>query len=198
MPVYLQTPSVVISDLDEKELDLDLSDTPLMDILHDLESHTKSYIFNRSESFFGGKRFSEEKIENSFVSTLSGNVLETIVSDHIKIKDQRDNSVNLLDLKVGERVIAILGIDGLSFSASSIHMNFTVHQLKVYRKDILDDWLITDEEKPEPVHRDVPSEAEVNFLLNHPIFDEDNKTVIADEELNRLDDLKNDDDLAFF
>ena len=198
-PVYLQTPVLSISKIDNNQLFLDLADTPMLDIIKDLEEYTKKYILSRSESFFNGKRFSEEKIESSFVSTLEGTILSVLVAGStLRIKDQRDSVVSFSELEPSQEVVAILSINGLSFSSSSITLDICVHQVKVYRDDNLDDWLITDEEKPVVVRKEDPSEDEVNFLLNHPIFDEDNRTVIAEEDIGHLDDLQNDDDLPLF
>jgi len=143
-PLYIQIPKCRLESFCER----DNLVTLLVDkyfyekFLKRLEIKIIDTVYNNSEKWFGGKRFTMNKISNCIVS-----VVEKISDDdyrftisvgkNIIVYDRCNTRINLQDIKLLEsdmlEVVCILCIENLQFIDNLFTCNAVVEQLKLYK-----------------------------------------------------------------
>jgi len=142
-PFYFQTPIMEISEIHEnKTCSLKINNI-LESILQKIDSHCINHISLNAAEFFKGKNFSRQRIESSFIPTFDKkNIMYTIVSDNVQIKDQYNNSKDVTCLHSAQNIVAILHVKGIVYKKSSIQLLVCIEQIKVYIDERLDKWCI--------------------------------------------------------
>jgi hypothetical protein len=203
-PLYIQTPSLRVEKVTTSESETALSfsvkksDTFAKKILQ-FEESLVHQIAENSVEFFKGKNFSLEKIKSSFVSVLEyvdedSLLLSVRVPDKEKliIQDQRSVMRGFDDVKEGMQSIAILYVEGLSFTSNSIRMMFSVHQMKIYVTDQLEAWSIKEDSDSEEEEDYDPKEIDAQIQsLEEAIEDIKTSTPPISIIESYLDDTKN-------
>lgn len=143
-PLYIQIPKCRLESFCES----DNLVTLLVDkyfyerFLKRLEIKIIDTVYNNSEKWFGGKRFTMNKISNcivSFVEKISDDDYRfTIsISKNIIVYDRCNTRINLQDIKLLEsdmlEVVCILCIENLQFIDNLFTCNAVVEQLKLYK-----------------------------------------------------------------
>ena len=145
--VYVKSPTGTVESVYDDCLRIKFKeDSPINDFMRSWDERCKQVVFDNSERFFNGKRFSMQKIESSYVPTLTDSVLCVKVRDDVVIRDQREAPRTLSELAPGQEIIMILNIDGLAYTATSISLIVNAEQIKVYIDDKLQDFLISQED----------------------------------------------------
>lgn len=205
--LYVQTPRLVF-DKDGNGKDGEKGKSFLVKIdntfdskMNALDEHCIDVIYKNSENFFNKKKFSKEKITASYVKTLKpidnkhSKLSVNINEKNVLIKDQYEVERNLNDIVPGTECILILHIDKIVYSATSMHLSYTVPQIKMYVQESLKEWSILQDDEDD-IDNDVTDEDD------DVIYDENNiiqevAALYDDSHLNPkidvLDDVQNDD-----
>lgn len=143
-PLYVQIPKCRLESFCEQDNLITL----LVDkyfyerFLKCLEEKIIDTVYNNSEKWFGGKRFTMNKISNcmvSFVEKISDNDYRFTISvgKNIIVYDKCNNRINLDEIKLLEsdylEVVCILCIENLQFIDNLFTCNTVVEQLKLYK-----------------------------------------------------------------
>lgn len=170
--LYVQTPMMTVLEVNETpntvqgwdgELITTLSSqSPFVSTLHNLDEHFKSVIDNKANAFFGPRKAITRKVidagyiatlktpEDGAASTIS---LKVVNPDQLLIRDQRDAVRQFSDIKPGVRIIAVMHIEGVAYTKTTISLDVVVRQVKVYIDDSIP-WSIVNtdlDEDEEPV-----------------------------------------------
>jgi len=144
-PLYIQIPKCRLESFCEN----DNLVTLLVDkyfyekFLKRLETKIIDTVYNNSEKWFGGKRFTMNKISNcivSFVEKISDDDYRFTISlgKNIILYDRCNTRINLDDIKMLEsnmlEVVCILCIENLQFIDNLFTCNAIVEQLKLYKQ----------------------------------------------------------------
>lgn len=146
VPLFIQTPTLQVESIGDDSIRLKVKkDGQFAQLLKQLDDFVIDYISDRTVQFFRGSLFSRNKIANSYIPTLDENGRLTVQvhnPNKLLIKDQRDIVRKFNDLTPGTDLIAILNIEGVALTKKTIRLILTLHQMKIYVKDLLADWCI--------------------------------------------------------
>lgn len=152
-PVYVQIPKCRLESFCEQDNLITL----LVDkyfyehFLKPLETHVINNVYNNSEKWFGGKRFTMDKICNcivSFIEKISDDDYRLTVSigKNTIIYDRCNNRINFDEINASSynylEVVCILCIENLQFIDNLFTCNAVIEQLKLYKSERLVEYSI--------------------------------------------------------
>lgn len=168
-PMYIQTPTLNVVPVDEKTIRFKLKNEGQFEkLLNDFDQYVIDYISERTVQFFRGSHFSKGKIESSYVATTNNEgYFDVHVADvnNLIIKDQRDAVRKFEEIESGTEAIAILNVEGVSFTKKTIKLSLSLSQLKIYVKEQLVDWCILHDSDSEVEEEDPEEAAAVALAL---------------------------------
>jgi hypothetical protein len=129
-PLFLQTPIVKIQVTPELD-SVCLTSPVVSQKIKELEDFVKNHIADNTPRFFNGKKFSRQKIVDSF-DTLN---LENIpIGDDMTFQDQFENTLSKCDLDFSKTIdsVLLLYITGIEFTKKNFRMACVIKQAKIY------------------------------------------------------------------
>lgn len=192
VPLFLQTPILLVDSIEGNSIKfLVKRDGQFAQLFKDLDNYVIDYISHRTVQFFRGSLFSRNKIASSFIPTLDEKGCLTVQVhnvDKVLIKDQRDIPRKFADLKPGTESISILNIEGVAFTKKTIRLILTLHQMKIYVKNLLTDWCIFHDSDSEIDDIDVEeAEKEANAIESAYASLQHDKSGTTDSNATNLD-----------
>lgn len=206
--IYVQTPKLLVKNVNDTNIELSFSDTKseeFKDLLVALDQLNIESIIDNDVSWFG-KKFSPDDINNSYRSsvsfennTLKCNLFNNDGGVNTIFYDKTKTPIQLSKVKVGCQLIGIIQIIGLRISKHHIQCVWNLEQAKVYIKkpkltgySIID--MSDDEENNtgEPDYfTDYPSASEDSYAGSEPeyIVKETEEPEIPEETEHVLDEL---------
>ena len=176
--IYIQTPKLLVKDVNDSNIELSFDDTKseqFKDLLVALDQLNIDSIIENDVSWFGQK-FSPDDINNSYRSSVSfeNNTLKCNLFNNDKelnttFYDKSKTPIQLSKVKVGCQLIGIIQIIGLRISKHHIQCVWNLEQAKVYiKKPKLTGYSIVDMSDDEENNASEP-----DYFTDYPSASED-------------------------
>ena len=180
LPCIIQTPNLIYNKK-EKKLAFDLNRNPeFYSLIEQLKDRITEILYNNSEKFFKGKKFSYNWIYKATSNIIEidcegkANIPNIDRSDTIKIFDHFKEPVEKDDFEEYEGIF-ILNIKNIEFSGKSIQIKIDIDavKLKFKREIITDVCLLEDSDSEKDINEEIPddiSESDTESLLSEQDF----------------------------
>lgn len=184
--LYLQLSEVKVRDRSQDHISVLVQGTPVDDLISRIEDHITTFIHERSESFFSGKRFSIDKIRGALEKSVTDGLLVLDI-DELRpplVRDQYDHERSVEDITIDTDLVPLVSLKAIHFTKTSFRLRWTLQQARVYIEDNLNEWCITDtpDEREEQVPQ-VQDEASLSVVPeNIPLPDEENDKSTFDDD----------------
>ena len=133
-PVFLQTPRVRVIARSGDDITVQLPDDEnLKNLVRAVDERARIAVFEKSEVFFAGRRFSQDRISSAHRPSVTedGQVTFALTQSTI-VKNQYGSSKNVSDVVPGSQVAAVVRLDGAFFGKRSWELGYSASQVKLY------------------------------------------------------------------
>ena len=128
----------------------------------EIDSRAQKAVFEKSETFFGGRRFSQERISAAYHPGVSENGQFSFkMIDTTHVKNQYGAQKTSEDIAPGSEISALIRLDGAFFGKRSWELGYSASQVKLYMEVHPQDWNLDMTVDCRPTKEDIVDAAEV-------------------------------------
>ncbi len=150
-PLIIQLPKYKIRELSDNKMILDINEDLFQYLISPLEEHIIQNIYDNSEKWFNGKRFTMNKIMNSLISPChksnTGYTLKLSLNKNTLYFNRYKHVIQHNDISLGEDVdiLCLIKLSNLQFLQNKFSYNIILEQAKVFMEDRLIEYSIIDD-----------------------------------------------------
>lgn len=166
-PLYIQLPKLSIIKLDNFKILIKISDYVYQRFIKVIEECVIDKVYNNSERWFNGKRFTMNKIMNGLVTPVHYRnkeyILEIIYDKDTTFYNQYKSYINVDNINLPIDGVCIIKLDNLQFVENKFTYNIFLEQAKIFENKRLKEYSILEKSISDKFDKNKTEKSEHSF-----------------------------------